>query len=152
MRNHLVVTLSLFLFLHLSGCGFKPTAASQSKVLDVPSLVVRIACKDCDIPSEVVKALEEGYVKAAIKTGKTIDPKREAVITIGTYSARGILRFAGPLSMIRIDEIKAVMRVGPREFVMEESARVPFRGIESVARRIGEIAVERLASAEGITS
>lgn len=123
----------------------------ETKTLQVPALVVRINCSDCEVRPAVPELIRDSYAQAAVKSGARVASEPEATLTITTYSDRGIRRFLGPLSMMQADEIKATVSVGGQEFAIEQSARIPFRSIESVARKIGEMAFEGMAKAQSAT-
>jgi hypothetical protein len=76
-----------------------------------------------------------------------IDAKRHAKLTITNYSSRGFSKFLlGPLSIAMSDEIKAKVSTEEREFLVQESTRVPFRDINSVAKLIGQAAFDGLTA------
>jgi hypothetical protein len=61
-------------------------------------------------------------------------------ITITSYATRWMSRLLGPLSMALTDEIEGTVKSGTNEFEVAENARLPMRGIESVAQKVGQSA------------
>jgi hypothetical protein len=120
------------------------TPAAASKIT-VPTLVVQVRCKDCEVKPEVPKVIRESYEQAATKAGASIASDSQATLTITGYSTRGVSRLLGPLSMALTDEITGTVTSGGREFAVAENARLPLRGIESVAKEVGQSAFAGLS-------
>ena len=53
----------------------------------------------------------------------------------------------GPPAMILKDEIKAVAVVNGEQRPLKFNRRIPFRGIDSVARKLGELGFDAVAHA-----
>jgi hypothetical protein len=131
----------------LVGCvssAADPKGLSPTK--PAPRLEVVIDCGACEVKDSVVGVIREGYANAAARAGAPQLSGGTATLTVKTYSQRGFgTRFLiGPLGILFADAIRAELVFEGRTVQVAESARVPFQGIEAVARRLGEKALESL--------
>jgi hypothetical protein len=140
----------------LSGCN-TPTASAQPTSMNasqtkevlrkVPTLIVQNGCKACNVDPKIEKIISDAYANAATKLSFSIDREKTATLTITDYSSRGITKFLlGPLAITMTDEIKAEVVSGDRKFRLEENARVIFRNIDSVAKVIGQMALDEISA------
>jgi hypothetical protein len=87
----------------------------------------------------VPSLIQDGYREAAAKSGAQVSATTEAIVTIDSYSDRSdaarVLAgvFAGK------DEIRATVKFMERTFVVEDYYRNAWFGIESLAKKIGEM-------------
>jgi hypothetical protein len=130
----------------LAGCVSSAPAVKPSAVNDMPRLEVIIGCGDCEVMDGVALLIRSGYADALARSGAREMAGRTATLTIKTYSQRGVgTRFlVGPLGIFFSDAMQAELVFDGRKMQVSESARVPFQGMETVARRLGEKALESL--------
>ncbi|CAB3771557.1 MULTISPECIES: hypothetical protein [Burkholderia] len=132
----------------LAGCTLlepaKPTVFPES----VPDIEVSIDCGECEVRPAVPESLRNGYIAAAEKAGVKIDPNMHANIMIKAYKERSVaMRSATlivsiilpPVAMVLKDEIKADVVINGKVAQVEYNYRIPFLGVESVARKVGEL-------------
>jgi hypothetical protein len=140
-----VVALSLVV---LGGCASGPKSTSTStaaaKVTTVPSLKVVLDCGACEVRPTVPGLIQEGYNAAAADAGAKVSTSTEAVLTIKEYADRNDSArfFAGAFA--GKDAIKATLVSGGKEFTIEDYYRNAWKGIESLAKKIGASAFEEL--------
>lgn len=142
-----VVALSLVV---LGGCASGPkstptsTTATTEKITTVPSLKVVLDCGACQVRPTIPALIQEGYNTAAADAGAKVSTSTEAVLTIKDYSDRsdGARFFAGAFA--GKDEIKASLVAGGKEFAIQDYYRNAWKGIETLAKKIGASAFEEL--------
>jgi len=126
----------------LAGCATspQPTATSgQAPLAQVPNLKVTVDCGTCQVRPNVPALILEGYKEAAAKSGVQISTASEATVTIKEYSDRNdAARFlAGAFA--GKDEIRTVVTHKEKRFAVEDYYRNAWLGIESLAKKIGEM-------------
>lgn len=128
----------------LGACVSPAPAVRPAAASEMPRLEVRIDCGGCEVRAEVPRLIRDGYVSALARAGARETDGRMAVLTIRAYTERGFgTRFlAGPLGVFFRDAVDAELVVDGRTARVSESTRVPFQGIDAVARRIGEQALD----------
>jgi len=92
----------------------------------------------------VTESIRASYTAAAAKAGVPIAGDAQVTLTIKDYTERSLairtLSFvAGPLAFALKDEIRAVALVDGKPLSLEYHYRVPFRGIDAVASKLGEL-------------
>ena len=131
----------------LAGCTTEGPAASRAQLKSVPDISVVIDCGDCQVRSSVPEAIHKGYIAAALKAGVPIAGDAKVTLTIKDYTERGLAERSAifvvsllvpPVALVLKDEIKADALVDGKRMPLEYHYRVPFRGIEAVAQKLGE--------------
>jgi hypothetical protein len=136
----------------LAGCAAQPTssdtpapaAAAKPGAKEIPALRVTTDCGACQVRSTVPGLIVVGYNNAAAQAGLKVSSTTEASVVIKEYAARDDTSrfiagaFAGK------DEIKAVVSYQGREFMVEDYYRNAWMGIQDLARKIGEMIVEKM--------
>ncbi|WP_296510790.1 hypothetical protein [Rhodoferax sp.] len=139
----LVVGISLAA---LGGCASspKPASSNTAAATTVPSLKIVLDCGACQVRPTVPSLIQEGYNTAAASAGARVSNASEAVLTIKDYAERsdGARFFAGAFA--GKDEIKATVVAGSKQFSIEDYYRNAWQGIESLAKKIGASAFEKL--------
>jgi hypothetical protein len=134
----------------LSGC----TTTSQAPVqlpagATAPALSVKTACGDCQVSAEVIAELQRGYVESVQRAGGSIDATSQMNLLITRFSDRGPSRYfmhmiIGPLAIaLHVDRIEATIEVNGVASSIEDTARIPFRGINDVASKVGANAAQQ---------
>jgi hypothetical protein len=136
----------------LTGCAMLLAACATEapKALPptaMPALTVVVDCADCQVDPQVSTAIREAYDASAAQSGIRIDPARQATFTIKVYTQRGVGQrvvsiLAGPLAFALKDEIKGVVSLDAQEEPLEYSYRIPFLGMGSVAKKVGEMSFD----------
>ena len=145
MKIQRALSLSILLPLALvMGCATNNPAPASKPVAQVPTLTVKLDCGSCQVNPKVPSLLVEGYTTAASQAGAVVVADRQATLTIKSYTARGdAARFlAGALA--GKDEIQAEVAYQDQKFAVEDYYRNAWLGIEPLAKKIGEMAFERL--------
>lgn len=121
----------------------QPAPAAEKAL---PVLSIRVDCGSCEIKQGVANVILESYAARRAQAGVADLAGAPAVLTIKTYAERGMATcfLAGPLGIIWSDAIDAELVFDGKSVKLTESTRVPFQGIESIARRIGEKSVDAL--------
>ncbi len=137
--THLVLLTNVAL---LAGCatGPQPSPTSgQAPTAQVPNLKVAVDCGTCQVRASVPALIMEGYKEAAAKSGVQISTASEATVTIKEYADRNdAARFlAGAFA--GKDEIRTVVTHNGKRFEVEDYYRNAWLGIESLAKKIGEM-------------
>lgn len=126
------------------GCASSAGAPVPADGRSIPSLVVRMECDPCAVEQRTLDVIREGYASRRAQSGASESSGDHATLTIKKYSQRGVIRFLGPVGGVFSDAVEAELEHGGRRILISESARVPFQGMETVARRIGEKAADAL--------
>jgi hypothetical protein len=129
-------------FAMLAGCATSPQPSptgGKAPLAPVPSLKVAVDCGPCQVRPNVPALIAEGYREAAAKAGVQISTTSEATVTIKEYSDRNdAARFlAGAFA--GKDEIRTVVTHNEKKFAVEDYYRNAWLGIESLAKKIGEM-------------
>lgn len=116
----------------------------------IPPMAVVIDCADCQVRPTVPELIRAGYAAAAEKAGVPITGDAPMTLTIKGYTERGLAMrsvslVAGPLAFALKDEIKAVAMVDEKQLPLEFYYRIPFLGIETAARKLGELSFDAVA-------
>ncbi|QCP54949.1 hypothetical protein FAZ95_32000 [Trinickia violacea] len=113
----------------------------------MPDISIVIDCGSCQVRPTVPEAIHNGYAAAAAKAGVPIAGDTKVTLTIKDYTERGIAERSAilvvsllvpPVSLLLKDEIKADALIDGKQMPLEYHYRVPFRGIEAVAQKLGE--------------
>ncbi|TKC86980.1 hypothetical protein FAZ69_19445 [Trinickia terrae] len=113
----------------------------------MPDISVVIDCGECQVRPSVPEAIHKGYVAAASKAGVPIAGDTKVTLTIKDYTERGLAERSAifvvsllvpPVAFVLKDEIKADALADGKLVSLEYHYRVPFRGIEDVAQKLGE--------------
>lgn len=147
IKNHLgllVVSVAAF----VSGCASNsqtvPGTQPAATVTEVPTLKVAVDCGACEVKPTIPSLIVEGYNEAAAKSGAKLSATKEADLSIKEYTARNdtarflVGAFAGK------DEIKAVITYQGKSYPVEDYYRNAWLGIDTLARKIGEMAYTEL--------
>lgn len=137
----------------IAGCA-APTApiqtsasatAASTEQAKVPSLKVVTNCGKCEVDPRIPILINESYAAAAEKAGMSIDGQSVATLTITQFSKRMVLiRLLGPLSTLMPDAIQATLEINGRSVTIDENVRLPLRGMDAVANKVGEASFESL--------
>lgn len=138
--------LAIASLLAVTGCAsttggqLHPTSDNgQAPLAEVPSIKIVIDCAPCQVRPSVSPLILEGYREAATESGMQVSSTLEATVTIKQYSdrndaARHLLGiFAGE------DAIQANVTYQEKTFIVEDYYRNAWLGIESLAKKIGEM-------------
>jgi hypothetical protein len=126
-----------------SAAAIKPATTARSSL---PMLKVATDCGKCEVAPNVSTLISESYAAAADKAGMKIGDQATATLTITQYNNRSFFtRFVlGPIGIFFRDEIKATVEIDDRKLTVDENVMIPVRGIETVARKVGETTFEVL--------
>lgn len=149
IRNHLGLLLAACAVVILSGCattaqtGSVPQAATASAA-ELPTLKVTLDCGPCVVKPTIPSLIASGYNEAAAKAGRKVTKEKEASLTVKAYVAReDAARFmAGAFA--GKDEIKAVIAYQGKTYAVEDYYRNAWLGIDTLAKKIGEMAYAEL--------
>jgi hypothetical protein len=131
----------------LSGCATGPFHADAPRhAADVPTLKVVVDCGGCKVKSDLKALVAEGYNGAASQAGAKVLPSKVATLTIKEYVARDDSARFWAGAFAGKDEIKAVLSYQGKQFPVEDYARMAFKGIDNVAKNVGEKAYEQLGN------
>lgn len=129
----------------LAGCATTTHQISKPMPLSVPGIAVVIDCGKCEVRSTVPDLIRAEYAESAAKAGVVIaDDVPLMTVTIKEYTDRGLAMravsmLAGPLAFALKDEMKAIAVVDGKPVSLEYAYRIPFWGIEAVAKKLGEM-------------
>lgn len=149
---------SISIVLLLAGCATETRPVSQPMPKSVPGISVVIDCGKCQVRPAVPELIRTAYTEAAAKAGVAIAGDTQMAVTIKEYTdrstaIRAVSLVAGPLAFALKDEIRAVAVVDGKPVPLEYYYRAPFWGIETVARKLGEMsfdaAVKQLPEGSG---
>ena len=140
---------SVLLALFLASCATEAPTTPKVQPKSIPGLSVVIDCGACQVRPTVAESIRASYAAAAAKAGVPIAGDTQVTLTIKDYTERGLairtLSFvAGPLAFALKDEIRAVALVGGKPIPLEYHYRIPFRGIDAVASKLGELSFDAL--------
>lgn len=152
-----VVLASICSLSLLTACATQAPKASNALPKSVPALAVVVDCGKCKVRPTVPELIRSSYAAAAAKAGVPIAGDTQMTLTITDYTERGMaIRVAslivGPPAMILKDEIKAVAVVNGEPLPLKFNRRIPFRGIDSVAQKLGELGFDTAAHAASAPS
>ena len=124
-----------------TGPGPQPIAASKA---ELPALKVTVDCGPCVVKPTIPSLIVAGYNEAAAKAGRKVTTGKEANLTVKAYIAReDAARFlAGAFA--GKDEIKAVIAYQGKTYSVEDYYRNAWLGIDTLAKKIGEMAYAEL--------
>jgi hypothetical protein len=128
--------------------------AERARASAVPSLTVQVSCNECEVKEGLPELIRTAY--EARRTGlgaQTLADRATqapAVLIIRSYAERGVVKrfLLGPAGIVFSDAIEAELQIRGQRIMISESARVPFQGIDAVARRIGEKALDAVVDAQ----
>lgn len=149
IRRAAIAPVSIALL--LAGCAATETRpVSKSMPKSVPSISVVIDCGKCEVRPAVLDLIRTAYADAAAKAGVAIAGNTLMTVTIKEYTdrsmaIRAVSVLAGPLAFALKDEIKAVAMVDGKSVALEYNYRMPFKGIEAVAAKLGELSFDTAA-------
>ncbi|HEX7803235.1 MAG TPA: hypothetical protein VF471_10825 [Pseudoxanthomonas sp.] len=143
--RHVAIVPSIVVF--LAGCAteVRPTARAMPK--SVPDLSVVIDCGGCEVRPAVPDLIRTAYADAAVKAGVAVAGDAPIIVTIKEYTTRSkairvASMLAGPLAFALKDEIKVVVVVDGTPVPLEYSYHAPFKGIDAVATKLGEMSFD----------
>lgn len=127
-----------------AGCASRPQGIPTQPAAQVPTLAVKLDCGACEVRPTVPPLIVEGYNAAAVQAGAVVTADRQATMTIKAYEARSD---AGRLlagALAGKEEIKAEISYQDKKYAVEDYYRNAWQGIESLAKKIGEMAFDKL--------
>jgi hypothetical protein len=132
----------------LTACATDAPKAALPTVM--PGLNVIVDCADCKIDPQVGAAIRQAYEASAAKSGVRLDAGTPATFTIKAFTERSggkraVSILAGPLAFALKDEIKGVVSFGARQEPIDYTYRNPFLGINSVAKKVGEMSFDAIS-------
>lgn len=151
IKTHLGLVVA-FVAICVSGCASttqtKTNAGTGGQpntlMAEVPALKVSIDCGACTVKPTIPGLIVEGYNEAANKAGRKVSATSQASLTIKEYIARGdAARFlAGAFA--GKDEIKVVIAHEGKTYAVEDYYRNAWLGIDTLAKKIGEMSYAEL--------
>lgn len=116
----------------------------------MPTISVLVDCGECRVAPKVPELIRASYAAAATKAGIPISSDAQVTLTIKDYAERGLAMrsvslVAGPLALALKDEIRSVILIDGEQIPLEFHYRIPFFGIETVARKLGELSFDTVA-------
>ena len=146
IRNAAIVPSIVF----LAGCATEVRPTTMAMPKSVPGISVVSDCGECEVRPAVSDLIRTAYTDAAVKAGVAIAGNAPTIVTIKEYTTRSkairvASMIAGPLAFAFKDEIKAVVVVDGAPVPLEYSYRAPFKGINAVATKLGEMSFDAIA-------
>jgi len=133
----------------LSGCATTAQPGSMQQpaaaaVAEVPILKVALDCGPCVVKPAIPSLIAGGYNEAVAKAGRKVSKEKEARLIVKEYVARedGARFLAGAFA--GKDEIKAVIVYQGKTYPVEDYYRNAWLGIDTLAKKIGEMAYAEL--------
>jgi len=133
----------------LSGCATTAQPGSMQQpaaaaVAEVPTLKVALDCGPCVVKPAIPSLIAGGYNEAVAKAGRKVSKEKEARLIVKEYVARedGARFLAGAFA--GKDEIKAVIVYQGKTYPVEDYYRNAWLGIDTLAKKIGEMAYAEL--------
>ena len=147
IKNHLVLLLvSTAAF--ISGCASttqtSPSAQPADSAVEVPALKVAIDCGACEVKPAIPALIVAGYNEAAAKSGRKVSATKDANLAIKEYTARNDAARFLVGAMAGKDEIKAVITYEGKTYSVEDYYRNAWMGIDTLAKKIGEMTYAEL--------
>lgn len=127
-----------------SAVGQQPTPS----VAEVPALKVTVDCGACVVKPTIPSLIVEGYNEAAAKAGRKVSATAVANLTIKEYTARADAARLLAGAFAGKDEIKAVIAYQGKTFAVEDYYRNAWLGIDTLAKKIGEMTYAELKQAQ----
>lgn len=133
----------------LTCCATDTRSIAKAVPKSVPDISVVIDCGECKVRPAVPDLIRTAYADAAGKAGVAIVGDTPMIVTIKEYKDRSkairvASMLAGPLAFALKDEIKAVVVVNGTPVPLESSHRAPFKGINTVATKLGEMSFDAI--------
>ena len=131
----------------LAGCATDTRPITKAIPKSVPDISVVIDCGECKVRPAVPDLIRTAYADAAGKAGVAIVGDAPMIVTIKECTERSqairvASMLAGPLAFALKDEIKAVVVVNGTPVPLEISRRAPFKRINAVATKLGEMSFD----------
>lgn len=135
----------------LAGCATEPSQPPAPAMASATNISVVFDCGACTVSPKVSDLIRSAYSEAAAKAKTSAALSGSVTLTVKEYversgTTRVLSLLAGPLAFALKDEIKGVVTVNGRQVPVEYTQRMPFRDIESVAQRIGELSFAAVIS------
>lgn len=145
MQNFKFLVFYSSVAIFVSGCATNTqTSAINNKKIEVPNIVIKADCGNCQIKAGVPELITAGYKEAAANSGASISNQEYADVKIKALTFRSdAARFlAGAFA--GKDEIKIEVIYKEKTFEVEDYYRNAWLGIDALARNIGEKLFEQI--------